>query len=312
VDSALFNQLGQSRSALAADLVRSKIGNQTEKAASDRLQPWPSTRGSSAEIAVSSGLQPLVLFALVFALISLPTSRSAALILEIEDSRNTKAPADDPGWANVGICDRWTAVYLGRGWVLTARHVGPAGLILQGEEYAVEPRSKRVVVNSDATAADLVLFRITSEPDLATIPIAKSPPAIGSPIVMIGAGLSQAGRIFEAGRAGYRWSKRTKKLWGTNRVFGLLHDQTVGNTDTFLTLFSIAKTSFEANAARGDSGGAAFIHAGDRWELAGTILATGTTDKQTNGTTLYGNQTFIADLSRYRDFIHRVTGLYPD
>jgi hypothetical protein len=253
---------------------------------------------------VSSGLQPLVLFALVFALISLPTSRSAALILEIEDSRNTRAPADDPGWANVGICDRWT--------VLTARHLGPAGLILQGEEYAVEPRSKRVVVNSDSTAADLVLFRITSEPDLATIPIAKSPPAIGSPIVMIGAGLSQAGRIFEAGRAGYRWSKRTKKLWGTNRVLRLLHDQAVGNTDTFATRFSIAKTRFEANAARGDSGGAAFVYAGDRWELAGTILATGTTDKQTNGTTLYGNQTFIADLSRYRDFIHRVTGLYPD
>ena len=264
------------------------------------------------ETAVSRGLEHRALLALVFALILLPTSRPAALILEIEDTSNTQAPADDPGWANVGICDRWTAVYLGRGWVLTARHVGPAGLILEGKEYSVKTRSKRVVLNSDATAADLVLFRITSEPDLSTIHISKTPPAIGSPIVMIGAGFSQAGRVFEAGRAGYRWSKRTKKLWGTNRVFALSHDQSIGNTDTFATVFSIAKTRFEANAARGDSGGAAFVRAGNRWELAGTILATGTAEKQTNRTTLYGNHTFIADLSRYRDFIHRVTGLYPD
>jgi secreted trypsin-like serine protease len=251
-------------------------------------------------------------FALVGVLITLPTSRVAALILEIRDRVNSQAPPDDPGWANVGICDRWTAVYLGGGWVLTARHVGPAKLILEGVEYSVETGSKRIVLNSDATAADLVLFRITSEPELSTIQISKSPPPVGSPIMMIGAGFSQAGRVFEAGRAGYRWSKRTEKLWGTNRVFQILHDQAVGNTDTFSTRFSIAKTRFEANAARGDSGGAAFVYAGNRWELAGTILAMGGTEKQTDRTTLYGNHTFIADLSRYRDFIHRVTGLYPD
>ena len=237
---------------------------------------------------------------------------TAALILEIEDGGNTEAPADDPGWANVGTCDRWTAVYLGRGWVLTARHVGPATLILEGVEYPVEQGSKRVVLNRDATAADLVLFRIASEPDLSAIHISKSPPAIGTPIVMVGAGFSQAGRVFEAGRAGYRWSKRTKKLWGTNNVFQHLQDQTVGNTDTFATRFSIAQTRFEANAARGDSGGAAFVHTGTRWELAGTILATSSYGNQTARTTLYGNNTYIADLSRYRDFIHRITGLNPD
>jgi hypothetical protein len=196
--------------------------------------------------------------------------------------------------------------------VLTARHVGPATLTLEGVDYLVEKGSKRVVVNSDATAADLVLFRIVSDPGLATIYISKSSPRIGKPIVMIGAGFSQAGRVFEAGRAGYRWSKRTKKLWGTNRVFQHAHDQSVGNTDTFATHFSIAETRFEANAARGDSGGAAFVHRGNRWELAGTILATGTVGEQSHRTTLYGNRTFIADLSRYRDFIHSVTGLYPD
>ena len=262
--------------------------------------------------AVSRGLEHRALLALVFALILLPTSRPAALILEMEDTSNTQAPADDPGWANVGICDRWTAVYLGNGWVLTARHVGPAELILEGVGYSVEAGSKRVVLNEDATAADLVLFRIDSGPDLSTVQISNSSPPIGIPIVMIGAGFSQSGRVFEAGRAGYRWSKRTKKLWGTNKVFRHLHDQSVGNTETFATRFSIAKTRFEANAARGDSGGAAFVHAGDRWELAGIILATGNFGKQTHRTTLYGNHTFIADLSRYRGFIHRVTGLYPD
>jgi hypothetical protein len=261
---------------------------------------------------MSGGLRRRAVLALVLALVTLPASRIAALILEIENHSNAEAPADDPGWANVGICDRWSAVYLGRGWVLTARHVGPANLLLEGVEYPVEKGSKRIVLNSDATAADLVLFRIVGDPGLSTIQISKSPPRIGKLIVMIGAGFSQAGRVFEAGRAGYRWSERTKKLWGTNRVFQHIHNQTVGNTDTFATHFSIAETRFEANAARGDSGGAAFVHAGNRWKLAGTILATGAVGEQSNRTTLYGNQTFIADLSRYRDFIHRVTGLYPD
>ena len=48
----------------------------------------------------SRGLEHRAALALVFALITLPTSRPAALILEIEDPGNTEAPADDPGWAN--------------------------------------------------------------------------------------------------------------------------------------------------------------------------------------------------------------------
>ena len=41
-----------------------------------------------------------------------------------DGSQNTTAPADDPGFANIGIRGSGSAVYLGDGWVLTATHVG--------------------------------------------------------------------------------------------------------------------------------------------------------------------------------------------
>jgi hypothetical protein len=234
-----------------------------------------------------------------------------------EDALHSRAPTDDPGWANVGVCSGWTAVYLGRGWVLTAAHVGPSNINLEGTLYKADIDSRERVRNPDGTAADLMLFRIDPEPDLPSLRISAESPPIGSPIVMVGRGLGRGEKTTRGGRAGFSWQGPPIKRWGTGMLHEYLYDLSVGNTDAFATRFSIAKTAHEAHAAHGDSGGAAFAYLEDRWQLVGIILAVDAhfADADTDESAqlaAYGDRTLIADLARYRQFIQGVTGVLPD
>jgi hypothetical protein len=229
-----------------------------------------------------------------------------------EDGLSSRAPADDPGWANVGVCSRWTAVYLGRGWVITAAHVGPSNVDLEGTIYKVDLKSRKRVLNSDGTTADLTLFRIEPEPDLPSVEITAESPPVGTPIVLIGSGLSRGEKTSAEGRVGFNWQSPSIKRWGTSLLNEYVLDRSIGNTEAFATRFSIAKTAHEAHAARGDSGGAAFAYLEGRWQLVGIILAVDGHTGQPVRLAAYGNRTFIADLARYRDFIQGVTGVPSD
>jgi len=247
--------------------------------------------------------------ALNLALNVFAASGAVGLVIEHEEETlNRQAPADDPGWANVGVCDRWTAVYLGRGWVLTAAHVGPSDITLEGTMYAADIKSRKRVRNPDGTAADLMLFRIDPEPDLPSLKISAKSPPIGSSIVMVGRGLGRGEKTTGEGRVGFFWQAPTVKRWGTSVVHEHLQNQLIGNTDTFATRFSIANTAHEAHAAHGDSGGAAFAYLEDRWQLVGIILAVDNHNGQPERSAAYGNRTMIADLARYNRFIQSVIG----
>jgi hypothetical protein len=247
--------------------------------------------------------------ALSLALNVFAASGAVGLVIEHEEETlNQRAPVDDPGWANVGVCDRWTAVYLGRGWVLTAAHVGPSDITLEGTMYAADIKSRERVRNPDGTAADLMLFRIDPEPDLPSLKISAESPPIGSPIVMVGSGLGRGEKTTGEGRVGFFWQAPSVKRWGTSVVHEYLRNQSIGNTDVFATRFSIANTAHEAHAAHGDSGGAAFAYLEDRWQLVGIILAVDKHNGQPERSAAYGNRTMIADLARYNQFIQSVTG----
>jgi hypothetical protein len=246
--------------------------------------------------------------ALNLALNVFSASGAVGLVIEHEEETlNHQAPADDPGWANVGVCANWTAVYLGGGWVLTAAHVGASNITLKGTMYAANIKSRERVRNPDGTAADLMLFRIDPVPDLPSLKVSTESPPIGSPIVMVGTGMGRGEKTTEQGRVGFSWQAPSTKRWGTSMVHEYLHDHSIGNTDAFSTRFSIANTAHEAHAALGDSGGAAFAYLEDRWQLVGIILAVDVHNGQPDRSSVYGNRTMIADLARYSRFIQSVT-----
>lgn len=232
---------------------------------------------------------------------------AAALILDIGDGRgNTGPPPDDPGWSNVAQRGFWSAVYLGRGWMLTARHVGGGDVVLNGEPVPWVEGSEVVLRNEDRTLADLAMFRLQREPDLPELTVVEASPRVGAEIVMIGKGRSR-GRMFRwLGHVGYRWDSDGEMRWGTNTVASHMLDGQIRNSATFSARFSVAGSPYEAIATRGDSGGAVFVRDDGHWELAGIMLAVDSFPGQPPESGAYGNVTYIADLAHYREQIARM------
>jgi hypothetical protein len=77
-------------------------------------------------------------------------------------------------------------------------------------------------------------------------------------------------------------------------------------TESIQTVFDSAGSAHEAAATVGDSGGALFVWDGSAWRLGGILYAIGALFDQPPQTTLYGNTTYGADLSSYREQIQDV------
>jgi hypothetical protein len=252
---------------------------------------------------------------------------------------------DLPGFDNVGRTNSGaTAIYLGGGWCLTANHVGiTTGVVFDGIGYYADPASVHQLHNADSTVADLKLFRIFGDPDLPTISpdfVASAPPS--GHVFMIGNGQSlAAGEHFWSvntsvnpwvwteiaeppipgpnNAAGYVLSSPNVVRWGENMVedTGLYLNLGSG---IFITAFTTQFDDLpytgqiqlpgEAQGSVGDSGGAVFAFQGGQWVLSGIMVAiTGPSSGQPNNTIVYGDQTYMADLSAYRDEIFSIAGV---
>jgi hypothetical protein len=237
--------------------------------------------------------------------LAMAASASAVIIDSGDGSGNVTAPTPDPGWSNVGTHGGvFTLVYLGSGWVLTANHVGVGDSTFGGVTYPWLPGTDVRLHNPDNSLADLVVFRLAQPyPALPTLPIATTTPT--TQVIMIGNGANRGSPTTWMGIDGYNWAPGVTIRWGTNVPQGGSTFNTTLGTQVFTTWFDQNgpfHTTYEAQAAVGDSGGAVF-HGSD---LAGIMIAIGLYTNQPASTTLYGQPTYIADLPTYRDEIEEL------
>ncbi len=272
---------------------------------------------------------------LPFAICSLLSLPAAAVVISGgTGAGNTSAPVDDPGFANIGKLNSASAIYLGNRWVLTAHHVAnslPASVNFGGTSYATEAATWQRLNNNSTpgmtVSTDLVLFRLATDPGLASLSISSAPTVTSDPLVMIGNGRNRATSLTSwdvtvgpgsaddvwtvvtppppADRSGYLASSGNSIRWGENLTSSTGLDVTGshGTVRSFTTTFTDGggAVANEAQAVQGDSGGAVFIKNGGNWELTGMIHAVANFENQPGGTTsaVFGNGTYIADLSFY-------------
>ena len=269
--------------------------------------------------------------ALSLILLAAPGARPAmAVVIDSGDGAgNTSAPADDPGWSNVGTLGKTTGVYLGDRWVLTAGHSGGRELRLGDRIFeAVQGEIRHRIATAPGTEADLQLFQLRQSPELPRLRLASSAPRAETQVLMIGCGLdrspSRAGwsrtwasvPLGQASYAGYQVGLGRTMRWGTNRIAetDLLARTGKRVSRAFATIFDGGlPTPHEAQAAAGDSGGPVFTKNGDgEWELAGIMVNASMYRNQLANRAVYGNASYAADIHAYREQIERILDSSPD
>jgi len=235
-----------------------------------------------------------------------------------------------------------SGVYLGGGWVMTAEHVGPYDIEVINSGGS--PQTLTAIPGTDVEIDDdLIMYQVSGDPGLPTLPIRSTPLVAGQQVIAIGNGLDRDPNdwfwrvdtgpnpdVWDAPSTtsqtlvapwdvevtGHRTSVSLtqSKRWGSNLVddddFTL-----VGLPNGWLTIFDdpnsaiptgFLGTTYENQGAFGDSGGPAFVKNGlGQWELAGITHSVLGFGGQPSAANnqVFGNATYYSDLYDYRSTI---------
>ncbi|HNX52739.1 MAG TPA: hypothetical protein PLD51_05220 [Pontiellaceae bacterium] len=269
-------------------------------------------------------------------ILSVCSLAQAVIISGVNGTGNTTGTGA-PGWDYVGKISSAngassSVTYLGNSWFVTANHVkqldNPTGVVLNATAYSIDSSSWRRITNSSGSGADLMLFRVNSNvAGLSAVTIASNTPATGAALTMIGNGMNRAASsttwfvdttpgswVWSTSRfsgwdstlQGYSYASGTTKRWGSNTADGSIAgiDDGFGVTDMFYTDFD--NIANEAQGATYDSGGGVFTGTTNNFQLAGVMLTVGTYNSQPANTAVFGDVTYVADLTAYRDQINQV------
>lgn len=265
-------------------------------------------------------------FGLGSAVLWFAISARAAILAGGDGAGNTNGTGA-AGWDYTGKISHASAnssvTYVGNSWFVTAHHVkhfdNPTGVVLNATTYGIDTNSWTRITNSTGTKADLVLFKVLETvTGFANPAISSQTPTNGTAVTLIGNGRNRAADLTmwksdwsettnssELAYSGYKWAAGSAKRWGTNTVDGtgsLAYVVEATNvTRVFYTDFDDAPG--EGQGATYDSGGGVFTGTTSGWTLSGLMITVGGYSGQPAATSVFGNRTYIADLSVYRDQI---------
>jgi len=251
-----------------------------------------------------SGMNPArcLQWLLLSALLGIPTNARALIVYDSASTDNAKnvidpanvatypaSPAIGVPWQYVvryGV-NNASAVYIGNGCLLTARHVGTSdtGLLIGGTSYSRDTSFTPLPITipgSPAVLVDLQLQKISGDPGLAALPLAlPSAAETNKASVLIGWGVGKGAAI--PGQ-GWNWGDDSTRAfrWGTNTtsLSTWAMTYTVGGTAMNYTALGVTlnsnKGANEATATLGDSGSALFQSLSGTWTLCGitTVVST--------------------------------------
>lgn len=250
----------------------------------------------------------------VLALIALAAPPAPAVLIDTGDGTgNTTAPASDPGFANVGVVNGLTGVYVGNGWVLTANHVGEHPITLGGVTYAPVAGSKvqlQTAGGANPTYADLIAFKLAEKPPLPDLQIATQQAQVGHDVMIVGNGKNRGTAVQWSGHDGWSWGPGRTLRWGTNELsmVNVLVGAPGTSTRSIRVTFDPGNPGgdHEADVVDGDSGGAVFKIGAGPTRLIGILWARQGYENQPGAYSLYGNHGWASDLYFYRNAIAAV------
>jgi hypothetical protein len=296
---------------------------------SERLMEWPLI----SNISLHSSFQAdrsrrtrFILSWLTVILLGMPLP-AVAVIVAVPDNVTSPVnlhqttPANGAPWDHIGniVGANGSAVYLGNGWAITAKHVGVTGNFeLNGTTYTSSGPSVELA------GVDMELFQLDTIPPEPGVRLRETPVTVGEQITLIGYGFNRnSGEIpltidgFPTD--GYERATTHLKTWGTNQVTAVnLLFPAIGKgftadfDDPQPGLNNAGSDSDEAIATLGDSGSAAFTFDGLQWELAGLTVVASSIDEAGTNYVFYSQPTlesitgFLA-IDNHHTTIHQVT-----
>ncbi|QYY36118.1 hypothetical protein [Ruficoccus sp. ZRK36] len=237
----------------------------------------------------------------------------------------------DPGFDRVGFNGSASGVYLGEGWVLTARHLPAKTFTLDGVTYEWDG-----VNDYKFPDTELRLFRLANAPEMPVLPMISQTPRPGENVIMVGAGRDCEDHVTywyvdktaqpitwtevptrgEANAGGVLSNEGSIISWGTNLVSNVMpHPKLGALIITDFTENPATRTTFEAQAVSYDNGGALFTETNGEWKLAGIMITVSKLfpeqpgvnkepgGPKTIGSGVFGNVTISINLAPYS---HRI------